>query len=164
MKVPFSSDDPERLTKLEVAVLRDITKPFIEQYSKKPEMGDVWNTNMFDAVDFIKKVFLDRGVKLRRFPVPEFIVFHHVGMHIDAGFYTGKRETLLIPIRGSGDLQHFKGKYIKDDSFRGCLGNVHFSRMLRLNQDRPHSYIATKTSSAIAVGILTKELDAAGIE
>lgn len=95
--------------------------------------------SFFETFGFCPEVFNVVGAK-----------FKVVGMHTD-NLYGGKSKTIIIPICGQGQLQHFHNKKIYYTEYRG-IKNKNW-KPLFLDDSKPHSFVAEVYCGAILVDV-----------
>jgi len=100
--------------------------------------------------NFIKEYLNKRGIKTFSFgEYCDIFAFPSLGMHID-GFCGPNWETLLLPLKGAGTMQHLSSSNkIVTDSFNQVEENLPNCRPLRLNDSKPHSFITKGICYAI---------------
>ena len=105
--------------------------------------------------EIVQEFFENRRIKVK-FNDPCFASFQSVGMHVD-GIYPEGYETLIIPIRGRGYLDHFVDGKIRTSQFYPLFSS--FWKMIRLNDNKPHSFITRGTCHALLLGVESEKLD-----
>jgi len=106
--------------------------------------------------EIVQGFFEARGIQVK-FNEPCFASFQSVGMHVDSINPEGW-ETLIVPIRGSGYLNHFeKSDVIITSHFRPLSSS--FWKMIRLNDSKLHSFITKGTCHALLLGVETEKLN-----
>lgn len=103
----------------------------------------------------VEEFFNSRGIKVK-FNDPCFASFQSVGMHVD-GINPENWETLIVPIRGAGHLNHFIEGKIKTSYFYPLLSPSW--RMIRLDDSKPHSFITKGTCHALLLGVEKEKLN-----
>ncbi len=115
-------------------------------------------TDSYEVRCFLDAYFEARGISAT-ITDAEVLGFRSVGMHID-NIYTDGVETIIVPIKGTGEMCHFRNNKIKESHFN-CKRNSYTKRIipLRLDQTKPHSFISDTDCYAIIAGVDSESLN-----
>ena len=119
--------------------------------------GLISTTGTYSVKSFVISFFAERGISVN-VKEAEIYGFRSVGMHTDEIYEDGV-ETLIIPLKGRGVLNHFRNKKIREDRFN--CANKSFDKTvwpLWLNQAEPHSFTSETDCYAILAGVDTESL------
>ena len=111
-----------------------------------------------DLDRLVRKIFKDRNVKRAHIKEVHLYSFRSVGMHID-DLHTQRYLSFLIPILGSGELQHIVKRktkltygnmhHIVDQAIEPGFGYI-------FNDRKPHSFITKSKCCFALIGSVSK--------
>lgn len=149
------------LTKSEAESVKRLLR-FCENKLKKESLehqgGLIPITTSYEVQSFVESYFAAREIDANIHDA-EVLGFRSVGMRTD-NIYPDGIETLIIPIKGSGELNHFKQGKIKECRFNSAqksFGKTIYP--LWLDQVKPHSFITDVDCYAILTGVDKESLE-----